>query len=83
MANGLQRDIEKAKEPRSGKTAANMLVTGRVIKLTPRADSFMLTAMYTKANGIMTRLRAKALTSMSTGPNTLETGKRTGNMAME
>jgi len=83
MANGLQMDIEKAKEPRSGKTVANMLVTGRMIKLTLRADSFMLTVMYTKANGIMTRLRAKALTNISTGPNMLETGKKTGNMAME
>lgn len=80
MVNGLQRGIEKAKERRSGKMAASMSAIGRAIKPTARADLSTLTVMYTKANGIMTKLRAKALTSILTEPNILETGKKTGNM---
>lgn len=69
MANGLKRGIEKAKERKSGKMAASMSAIGRATRPTARDDLYTLMVMYTKANGIMTRLKAKEPTSILMEPN--------------
>ena len=83
LVSGPKMALEKAKEHRSGKTAANTPATGKMTKLMVREDSSMATVTFMRASGTMTRLRAKELMSIWTVPSTLVTGKKIDNTAME
>jgi len=64
MVSGPKMAIERVKVHKYGQTAANMLVTGKTIKLTVKEGLFMPMAMYTKVNGIMIKLKEEEHTSM-------------------
>ena len=81
--NGPKTAIGRARALKSGKTVANMLVTGRMIKPMEKEDSFMLMVMYMKVSGLTTKLKAEELMNIWMELNTSETGKRTDNMVME
>ena len=83
MVNGPKTAIERAKALKSGRTVANMLATGRMIKPMEKEDSFMLMVMYMKVSGLTTKLKAEELMNIWMELNTSETGKRTDNMVME
>lgn len=80
MANGIRMVSEKVRGLKSGKMAANILVIGKTIKQTVKADLYMLTVTCTKEIGLQTKLMVEASMNISTVQNTSETGKKTGKM---
>ena len=79
--NGQRMAIDKDKESKSGKMAANIQVTGSKIKPMARVDLFMLMEMPMKENGTTTKPKAEAPTNTWTAPSMSEIGKKINNMA--
>ena len=82
MVNGPKTATERARALKSGRTVANTSATGRMIKPTEKEGSFTLMVMYMRVNGSTTKLKAEELMNIWMEQNTLETGKKIGNMGM-
>ena len=69
-------------ELRSGPMDPSMMVSGVRTKPTVKASLSMQMGMFTKANGLMTKLMEKELTHTPTVPTIMETGSTISNMAL-
>lgn len=63
-ANGIKTTSERAKELKFGKTVHLILVTGKTIKLTVKAELSKLAEKFTKVNGSMIKLMVLGFTSI-------------------
>ena len=82
MVNGIKMGLEKGEELKSGKMAANILVTGKTIKQIVKDDLSMLMVMYMREIGYATKLMEEVFMNTLMVPSILETGKKTDKMVM-
>lgn len=72
--------FEMVMESKYGQMGLDMRVNGKIIELMDKANSFMLTKMNTKVNGLMTKRMEEEFTDTKTEQLMMGTGKTISNM---
>ena len=81
MDNGRKMGIEKEREFKFGKMGVSMSVTGKQIRLTVKADLFMLMETITKVNGSTISHKVEVSIGIQMEQCMLEIGKKIDKMA--
>ena len=82
LDNGIQVS-EMVLEVKCGQMVQDMKAIGNLIKLTVKENLSMLTEIFTRASGSMTKLMVKVLIRMPTEPTIMEIGLTINNMVSE
>ena len=82
LDNGIQVS-EMVLVVKCGQMVQDMKAIGNLIKLTVKENLSMLTEIYTRASGSMTKLMVKVLIRMPTEPTIMEIGSTINNMVSE